>query len=230
MTPIPPSDRDRRVMFALDFRDPVTGLGVADLDVKAEGLGPPIRPPSGRFVWLDFNPPTKRNVRVTAKSRKQYRFADFDKVIPVPARGPDTKPDDLFFSYPLTPEGLYEPPDGLTGAAGWLIEAVAGASVKGAEVSLGFRHAGTQDFPSAYKAVTDIYGRFVAVANDLGDVRPDPAPPDPLRPGIDTGALGWLAVTWAGQTRYSGFQPLRGGRLVRFAEPFIWATLNATPP
>ena len=230
MAPVPPSERDRRVMFAMDFRDPVTGLGVTGLDVAADELGPPIRPPSGRFVWLDFPEPAARSVRVTAKSPGQ-RFADFEEILSVPAHQPGTKAAALHFCRRLRPGGLYEPPPGMTAAAGGLIENGTKAPVTDAEISLAFRHAGNQTFVSAYRALTDARGRFVAVANDLGDVLPEPAPADPQRPGIDTGVLGWLVVRRPGHTRFSGVLPLRTGRLVRFAEPFVWATLNpAAPP
>jgi hypothetical protein len=229
MASVPASERDRRVMFAMDFRDPVTGLGVTCLDVVADQLGPPIRPPSGRFVWLDFHAPAARNVKVTAKS-PGGRFVDFEEIIAVPAHLPGTKPAALHFSRPLKPAGLYEPPPGMTAAAGWLIEDGTKAPVAGTEVSLAFRHAGTQTFISAYRAVTDAKGRFVAVANDLDDTRPDQAPPDAGRPGIDVGVLGWLVVKRAGETKFSGFLPLRVGRLERFAEPFLWSALSTDPP
>lgn len=224
MAPIPPSARDRRVMFAMDFRDPVTGLGITCLEVVAEQLGPPIRPPSGRFVWLDHNPPAARNVRVIARSPKR-RFADFDEVIAVPAHAPNTPAKDLIFSRRLTPTGLYDPPEGLTGAAGWLVEDGARVPVAGASVSLGFRHSVTQTFTSGYQALTDSGGRFVAVANDLGDIRPDPAPP-----GGPAGILGWLVVTRGTETRFSGLQPLRAGRVERIHAPLHWATLDSNPP
>jgi len=226
---VAPSSRDRRVMFAMDFRDPVTGLGVTDLDVVAQSLGPPIRTPSGRFVWLDLDPPAQRNVKVRATSRRK-RFAAFEEQITVPAHQPGTSAAALLVSRRLTPSGLYEPPDGLTGAAGWLVEDATRKVVTGARIAIAFRHLGNQTFASAYQAVTDLDGRFVAVANDLGDIRPDPAPPDPQQPGIDPGVLAWLIVTRGGQTRYSGFQPLRFGRLVRFAEPFLWSALSSNPP
>lgn len=225
MAPVPVSARDRRVMFAMDFRDPVTGRSVTDLEVAADGLAPPIRPPSGLFVWLDSNPPAERDIKVTAKSPMK-RFADFEEVIAVPAHVPNTAASSLRFSRQLSPTGLYDPPEGLTAVAGWLAEdAATKAPLSGARVSLAFRHAGTQTFISAYEAVTAANGSFVAVANDLGDVRPDPAPANG-----GGGLLGWLAVTRSGQTRFSGFQPLRAGRLERFAEPFLWAALNDTPP
>ncbi len=226
---IPPGPRDRRVMFAMDFRDPVTGLGVGDLEVAAESLGTPIRSGSGRFAWLDLDPPAQRHIKVTAKSRGK-RFADFEEVIPVPPHWAGTKAADLLFSRRLVPSGLYEPPEGLAGAAGWLVEDAALAPVQGASVSVAFRHAGNQDFTSLYKSVSDSDGRFVAVANDLGDIRPEPAPPDPARPGIDLGMLGWLVVGRGAQTKYSGFLPLRAGRLVRFDAPFLWSALKGNPP
>jgi hypothetical protein len=126
----------------------------------------------------------------------------------------------------LRPTGLYEPPEGMTGVAGWLVEDRNKVAVPGAEISLAFRHAGNQIFVSGYKAVSDAEGRFVAVANDLGDVVPDPAPP-----GSDAGILAWLvAARPQSPSRFSGFLPLRSGRLARIAAPLQWKDLKATPP
>ena len=223
----PDLDRvERRVMFAMDFRDPVTRLPVTrDLQVAAEGLGPPFLARSGLFVWFDLDPPAPREFRVTATSTKG-RFADFDELIAAPEHVPDIPAASLCMPRVLRPTGLYEPPEGMNAVAGWLVEEEGGAPVVGAEVSLAFRHAGNQDFASTYKAVSDAGGGFVAVANDLGDVRPDPAPPR-----SDADIIGWLVVARAdAPPRFTGVLPLRAGRLVRLAAPLKWKDLQTMSP
>ena len=112
----------------------------------------------------------------------------------------------------LRPTGLYEPPEGLTGVAGWLVEDEAMAPVPGAEVAIAFRHAGNQDFVSTYKAVTDAGGGFVAVANDLGDVT---ARSGAAQIGRPTYWPGWSSPGRRRPPRFTGFLPLRAGRLTR---------------
>jgi len=216
----------RRVMFAMDFRDPVTRLPVVDgLSVAAEGLGPPVRALSGLFVWFDIDPPAQRDIRVTATSTRGW-FADYEEVIAAPEHVPDITASSLCMPRTLRPTGLYEPPEGMTGIAGWLVEDEAMAPVQGAEVSVAFRHAGNQDFVSGYKAITDAGGAFVAVANDLGDVQPDPAPPK-----SDADILGWLVVTRsAPPSRFTGFLPLRAGHVARIAAPLLWKDLQTMSP
>jgi hypothetical protein len=223
----PSLDRvQRRVMFAMDFRDPVTRLPVTnDLRVAAEGLCAPIRAPSGLFVWFDLDPPAQRDIKVTAISASG-RFADYEEVITAPEHVPNIPASSLCMPRTLRPTGLYEPPEGLTGVAGWLVEDEGMAPVPGAEISIAFRHAGNQDFVSGYKAVTDAGGGFVAVANDLGDVRPDPAPPR-----SDSDILAWLVVTRsAPPSRFTGFLPLRAGRLTRATTPLRWKDLQTMSP
>jgi hypothetical protein len=213
-------------MFAMDFRDPVTGRPVTDgLRVAAEGLGPPVRAFSGPFAWFDFDPPAERQIRVTATAT-DGRFADYDELITAPAHVAGIQAASLLMPRVLRPTGLYEPPEGMTAAAGWLVEDEAMAPVAGAEVSLAFRHAGNQDFVSGYKAVTDASGGFVAVANDLGDVRPDPAPPK-----SDGDVLAWLVIGRAdAPPRFTDFLPLRSGRLVRLAAALNWKDLATMSP
>jgi hypothetical protein len=217
---------ERRVMFAMDFRDPVTRLPVVEgLKVSAEGLGPPLRAPSGRFVWFDRDPPAERDVRVTALST-DGRFLDFEEVITAPAHVPDIPAFDLSMARTLRPTGLYEPPEGMTGIAGWLVEDQGRIAVTDAEVSIAFRHAGNQLFVSDYKAVTDKSGGFVAVANDLGDIVPDPAPS-----GSEANILGWLVVARPAQpARFTVMLPLRAGRVARIAAPLQWKDLQTAPP
>jgi hypothetical protein len=227
MATSPNTDRlQRRVMFAMDFRDPVTRLPVTgDLNVAAEGLGAPVRALSGLFVWFDMDPPARRDIKVTAVSASG-RFADYEEVITAPEHVPNIPASSLCMPRALRPTGLYEPPEGMTGVAGWLVEDEGLAPVADAEVSIAFRHAGNQDFVSSYKAVTDAGGGFVAVANDLGDVAPDPAPPK-----SDADVLGWLVVTRsAPPSCFTGFLPLRAGRLARIAAPLRWKDLQTMSP
>jgi len=216
----------RRVMFAMDFRDPVTRLPVTDnIKVAAAGLGPPLRARSGLFVWFDMDPPAQREIKVTAISTNG-RFADFEEVITAPEHVPDIPASSLCLPRTLRPTGLYEPPEGMTGVAGWLVEDEDRAPVAGAEVSIAFRHAGNQEFVSGYKALTDAGGGFVAIANDLGDVIPDPAPPR-----SDSDMMGWLVVTRsAPPSRFTSFLPLRAGRLARIAAPLRWKDLQTMSP
>lgn len=216
----------RRVMFAMDFRDPVTRLPVTEnLRVAADWLGAPVRAPSGLFVWFDMDPPAQRDVKVTATST-DGQFADFDEVITAPEHVAGIPASSLCMPRTLRPTGLYEPPEGMTSVAGWLVEDEQLVPVAGAEVSLAFRHAGNQDFVSGYKAITDATGGFVAVANDLGDVKPDQPPPK-----SDGDILAWLIVTRSSPpSRFTGFLPLRSGRLTRIAAPLLWKDLETMPP
>ena len=67
-----PDEVKRRVMFALELVDPVTGrLAFADMVVTAPGFAPPVRSASGRFVWIDVDPPAQRTVKVTATSKRR---------------------------------------------------------------------------------------------------------------------------------------------------------------
>ena len=216
----------RRVMFAMDFRDPVTRLPVTeDLRVAAAGLGAPVRARSGLFVWFDRDPPAQREIRVTATSTTN-RYFPYDEVIVAPAHVPGIPASSLCMPRMLRPTASYEPPEGMTGAAGWLVEDEAMAPVTDAEVAIAFRHAGNQDFVSSYRAATDGAGGFVAIANDLGDIRPDPAPP-----GAEASILGWLMIARpALPPRFTSFLPLRAGRLARLTAPLLWKDLPTMSP
>src|SRR3954447_10128026 len=82
-----PDEVKRRVMFALELVDPVTGrLAFEDMIVTAPGFAPPVRSASGRFVWIDVAPPAERTVSVKATSKRRI-FAPVEKTFEVPARG-----------------------------------------------------------------------------------------------------------------------------------------------
>src|SRR6185503_14301648 len=97
----------RRVMFAMDFRDPVTRLPITeDLRVAADGLGKPVRAPSGLFVWFDMDPPAQRDLRVTAVST-DGQFADYEEVITAPEHVAGIPASSLCMPRTLRPTGLY---------------------------------------------------------------------------------------------------------------------------
>jgi hypothetical protein len=166
-------------------------------------------------------------VKVTARSERN-QFADFEEAIAVPAHNPHTPAAAFRFERQLVATGLYQPPEGLAGAAGWLVDddtAMPLVPLAGARVRVALRHSGNQNFASGYRAVTDANGAFVAVMNDLGDIQPDLA-----TPAQGGGLLGWLSVRRGAVTRFTGLLPVRPGRVTRFAEPFSWAALNPAPP
>ena len=216
----------RRVMFAMEFRDPVTRLPVTDgLQVAAEGLGA-AGPCALRPVRLVRSRSAGAAPDQGDRHLHEQSYLPYDEVITTPEHVVGIPASSLRMPRVLRPTGLYEPPEGLTGAAGWLVEDEAMAPVADAELAIAFRHAGNQDFVSTYQAAADAAGGFVAIANDLGDIRPDPAPP-----GADANILGWLVVTRPSlPPRFTGFLPLRAGRLARLAAPLLWKDLATLSP
>src|SRR5688572_11442914 len=92
-----PDEVKRRVMFALELVDPVTGrLASEDMIVTAPGFAPPVRSASGRFVWIDVDPPAKRTVKIRATSKRRI-FAPLEKDFEVPARGEGVTAADLIW-------------------------------------------------------------------------------------------------------------------------------------
>jgi hypothetical protein len=218
----------RRVMFALELVDPITGRLVTEgLRVTAVGLGPPLVAASGRFVWRDVDPPAARRIELSVASVRGV-FQPVDFKIEVPEHRRNIPAGDLVRRQALVPTGLYDPPPGLLAAAGMLIDdaelrnPLAGVT---AHVQL---HAAPGVFTTAYKSVTDARGGFVAAAPDLGS-QALLAPPPPAPEG---GIRGWLTFKNAqGEERHSGLlDGLRQGRLLRAAAPFAWAALTGVAP
>lgn len=220
----------QRAMFAMEFVDPIRGGLVADgLQVTAEGLRAPTVTPSNRFVWLDRSPlvdpppdpPVVRRIRVEAVSGREM-FAPFAEVIRVPAHRPGMRADQLTFRRRLRPTGLYDPPAGVTGVGGMLVEdEVSKTPVAGARIRILFLYAeGMELFTGGYTAFTDPKGAFIAAVRGLGDVRPDP---DPAAPGT---FLAWLRVKRGAEVRAFGPRSLRPGRLTRLEALLSWAELS----
>jgi hypothetical protein len=225
-----PDEVKRRVMFALELVDPVTGrLAFEDMIVTAPGFAPPVRSVSGRFVWIDVDPPAERTVKVKATSKRRI-FAPLEKAFEVPARGEGVTAADLVWRFALEPTGLYAPPAGMLAAAGMLIAAAADRTpLAGVAVTLQFRDASDGSvLASNYVARTDERGQFVAVAPALGGGGPMMLPP----PDAAAGLVGWLAFTNAvPETRYTPLLPLRKGRLLRLPNPLAWGDLvHGAPP
>jgi hypothetical protein len=218
----------RRVMFALELVDPVTGrLASEGMVITAPGLAPPVLSPSGRFVWIDIDPPAKRAVKIKAESKRRI-FAPLEEEFEVPARGPGIGAGDLLKRFNLVPTGLYEPPPGALAVAGTLIDTTADRNgLPGVSVNLCL-HGQTDPIASDYVATTDKRGQFVAVMMPAPDASGPLAPPPP-----DSAArlVGWLAFTTPGsQTRYTPLLVLRKGRLLRHAEPLAWDDLLQHAP
>lgn len=219
----------RRVMFALELVDPITGRIVSEgMTVTVPGLAPPVLSPSGRFVWIDIDPPAKRAVEIEAKSKRRI-FAPVKTHFDAPARAPGVKASDLVKRYELIPTGLYEPPAGTLAAAGMLIDNAANRKgLPAVEVKMCLFDAGNTPLVSAFVATTDEYGQFVAAMMPA----PDPSTLMMMPPPDSAARLaGWLAFTTPGSpTRYTPLLPLRKGRLLRNREPFVWATLSQQSP
>jgi hypothetical protein len=219
----------RRVMFALELVDPGTGRLVSDgLRVTAAGLSPPQVTLSGRFVWRDIDPPAARRIKLTVESvRRIFQPLAFE--VDVPEHRPNVPSGDLVQSKTLQATGLYEPPPGLLAVAGMLVDdVVARQPLPGVEVRVQL-HADSGIFATAYKAITDARGGFVAAVPDLGSAALL-APPCPAPEG---GIVGWLTFTNAqAVVRHSPLLAgLRKGRLLRAGAPFAWADLlPAAPP
>lgn len=219
----------QRAMFAMEFIDPIRGGLVAEgLQVTAEGLRAPTVTPSNRFVWLDRSPlveppaepPTDRQIRVEAISARGM-FAPFEEVIRVPAHRAGMRADQLMFRRRLRPTGLYDPPAGVTGVGGMLVEdEVSKTPVPGVRIRILFSYAeGLELFTGGYTAFSDEKGRFIAAVRGLGDVRPDP---DPAAPGT---FLAWLRLKRGGEVRAFGPLSLRPGRLTRPEALLNWTEL-----
>jgi hypothetical protein len=218
----------RRVMFALELVDPITGGLATGLVVEAPGLPPPVLTPSGRYVWTDFDPPAQRHVKVTARSRRGI-FAPFEAEFDTPARLPGVGAPMLVQRFALEPTGFYEPPDGMLAAAGQLLVSAADRSPRPqVPVTLQFRDAALPNglIDPGHVGRTDPRGQFVTVARRLAD-EVDPAPP----PAPWGQVIGWLTFSPAGEPpRHTGLLPLRKGRLLRLGAPLLWSALSGNPP
>jgi hypothetical protein len=230
-----PDTIKRRVMFALELVDPVTGrLASEGMVVTAPGLAPPVLSPSGRFVWIDVDPPAKRAMKIKAESKRRI-FAPLEEEFEVPARGPGVSA--MVKPLQLVPTGLYEPPAGMLAVAGMLIDTAAdrnglpavSVNLRLYEVVPGDTIPSPDDVTNDYFGRTDERGLFVAVVRNAV-----------LKMLVPGGSLyGWLAFTNAAhETRYTRLLPpgkdplpLPKNRLLRLPEPLVWDVLqNDSPP
>jgi len=224
-----PEHFGRRVMFGLELVDPFTGWLVQDgLKVSAAGWGKPLRPPSGRYVWIDVDPTAQRQVAVRAVSL-DGRYEVFEETLPVPEHVPDVAPASLLFRRVLVPTGRHAPPPGLIAAAGQVRIGNPPQPLAGVRVTIALRHDSDDQgqngtsFTSAYEAVSDAGGSFVVAVTDLGDIRPDRRP--------DGTVVAWLRLIDANQTqRFTPLQPLHASRLTRLAPALRWETLALSAP
>lgn len=229
---MPPDVIRRRVMFALELLDPVTGRVVGDgVRPSVAGLAAPIKGQGGRFVWLDVDPPAQRQIMVDlVVDNRMYAAPGAPIQFSVDANDGKTAPAALLRRRELAITSSYVPPDGMTGAAGMVVEdAASGTALAGIEIAFACRYAGNQIFVAARNAVSDGGGAFSVFADDLGDIVPDPAPPAMAAGDISA----WLEVTRPGAPavlRYTGFLPLRLGRWTQLREALRWADLNNNPP
>lgn len=223
----------RKVMLALEFVDPLSGMPVTKgLKVTAEGLGAPQSLSATRFIWLLSGDPEAQKLVVKAVST-DHRFRDFADTLDVPANDGDTKPHELGKRLLLTPTGLNPPPAGMTAVGGMLVDdGDPPDGIADADVEIQLRDMGTQTFTASYKAVSDLRGRFVAAAPDFHKIVPTPSPP-PVpgeAPAPERSVVGWLKIEKGADIRFSGALALRPGRLLRLAAPLQLSTLSKTSP
>jgi hypothetical protein len=229
---MPPGKIQRRVMFALELLDPVTGRAVRDgLKPSVAGLPAPMKGPGGRFVWLDLDPPAQRQISVDLViDNRMYGPPDTPIQFTVEANDGKSDPAAFLHRHKLSITSNYVPPDGTTGATGMVVEdAATKAPLADLQIAFACRYAGNQVFVAARKAISDAGGAFSIFADDMGDIVPDPAPPTAA--GGDISA--WLEVTRPGnpaELRYTGFLPLPLGRWTQLRKALLWAELNNNPP
>lgn len=223
----------RRVMFALEFLDPVTKRIVTEgLQPSIAGFSPPLKGHNGRFVWLEESEPAQRDLAVTlAVSNPMYGQPDIEDLQfdDVPPNDGQTRPERLLERVELPISPNYVPPDGLIGVRSMLIDAEeSGVPIPKARCMLAFFHDGEQRFTSERVAITDERGAFAALADDLDDIVPRASPP-----GSDGNLLGWLAVDRSDDLepiKFTGLLPLFRGRMTQLRRPISWAALNEGPP
>jgi hypothetical protein len=211
----------RRVMFAVEFLDPVTRLAVAKgLRPSSKALAAPLLNRSRRFVWRLDDAPAKRPVHIDLEIDDKMYGPPAEPLDFVIEANDGTHPPAVFLhSFTLTTTSLYRPPAGVTAAVGRVLEGggsrepVAGVEVV-VEVSHD-SHAGS--FASRHVARTDERGEFSAALVGLTDEKLDHHPTEP-------GAVdAWLTLTNGGPSRARPpVRALRRGRLNYLAQPLLW--------
>ena len=187
---------DRKVLYAVELTDAVTGSRVTDgvalepLDAAGQPLSgrTPSRSHTGRFVWLQPGNLWPAGMRVRPKPSLPYVARD--EVVAPPKADPTIaadnstllKPEDRLVRILLAPAPAY-PFEGTTAVRGILREAGPGsATIKDAIVQLAWRdHAGWLPLPplpvdprKPAEAVTDAQGQFAVFLPMLGrSAQPD---------------------------------------------------------
>lgn len=211
----------RRVMFAVEFLDPVTQLRVTTgLRPRAKGLAGPLLNPSGRFVWRLDDPPAKRQIHIDLDiENKMYGAPAQPLDFEIAGNDGTVAPLDLLKRFVLTTTPLYRPPPGMSAAAGRVLSG--GGSddpLEGIEVLLEVshdKHTGT--FTSKHVAVTDKKGEFVVALSGLEEQKLDPHATD--RSALDA----WLVLkNGNASVGRVPFPPLRRSRLTYLTVPVKW--------
>ncbi|MDB5693512.1 MAG: hypothetical protein JWO81_2575 [Alphaproteobacteria bacterium] len=227
--PPPPYNDDivRKLLFALELVDPLTGMPVTQgLKVTAEGHGPAWRVNGSAYIWQLTGEPAAQDIVFHAVST-DGRFRPLTAKIPVPANDGKTSPTLLGKRLRLDPTGLNLPPPGLTAVGGMLADdADPPGGVADVKVAIQVHALGPEPFTSAYEAVSDARGGFIAAAPDLDQAQPTTAPPTEAEGAV----VGWLRIGEGADARFSGPLALRRGRLLRLAAPLKLSTLSQSSP
>jgi hypothetical protein len=211
----------RRVMFALELTDPVTGLRVTEgLRPRVDGLAPPLLNASGRFVWRLDDAPAARPVTVAlAIDNPMYGPPAAPLQFTVAANDGTAAPADLIQSFALTTTSLYLPPAGWMAAVGKVVKGGGSSEpIAGVAVVVELSHdEGAGIFASSHQAVTDAAGTFAAVLKGLTDEKPDREPTDP------GGLKAWLRLDDGTSSIVRPIVPaLRPGRVTYLSRHVKW--------
>jgi hypothetical protein len=227
----PVADRiARRVMFALELLDPVTKAVVRDgVTPSVAGLSSPLKGHTGRFVWFETGVPVKRDIVLSlAIENPMYAPPDAAKLkFSIPANDGHASPGLFLRQVELKITAAFVPAEGITGVASMIIEtAGVPTPVVGAKSTLAFLHDEGQVFRTASVATTDENGAFVAFADDVDDIVPQMSSKDQAGD-----ILAWLEISRGNNSpKYTGFLPLRRGRLTQLRKAISWTSLVDDPP
>lgn len=222
MPPVALMDQvSRKVVFALELLDPITGLAVTcGIAPSIPGLPPAIATPSRRFVWRDDGPPLARQVDVALEIvNPQYLPPLVALQFNLPANDGTAAPAALLRQASLRTTALYKPPEGAIAVIGTLRDG-GGSSLPlaGAEITIEISHSGgTGQHQSSHTAITDSKGDFTTVLTGLSDEVPDP------EPGASGAIAGWLRVNTPAGTRLRAIDPpLRPGKTTALRSAVKW--------
>lgn len=211
----------RKVVFALELLDPITGLAVTcGIAPSIPGLPPANATPSHRFVWRDDGPPQARQVDVALEiANPQYLPPSAALQFNLPANDGTASPATLLRQASLRTTALYQPPEGAMAVIGTLREGNGSTTpIADAEITVEISHSGgTGQHQSSHTAITGSNGDFIAVLAGLTDEVPDP------EPGAPGAIAGWLRVRTPAGTKLRAIDPpLRPGRTTALRSPVKW--------